>query len=92
MTDVLALAEYANSYRAAAGDALVDDLFDCFEDLVTFPHLGRARPELGASLRSFVLAKRRIIVFYMAQPDARDRVLIVRVLRQERDVSSGDFD
>ena len=91
VTDLLGLAEYVGRYSGGAGDALVNDLFDCFDRLSAFPHMGRERPEFALALRSFELNRRRVTVFYYAQPDDHDRVLIARVLRQEQDVGASDF-
>ncbi|MDT0630540.1 type II toxin-antitoxin system RelE/ParE family toxin [Rubrivirga sp. S365] len=92
VADLLDLAEFARAYDEEAGDELVDDVFDSFERLSAFPHLGRRRPELAPALRSFALNRRRVTVFYYAQPNAHDRVLIARVLRQERGVGASEFE
>lgn len=90
--DILDLSEYISDYSEKAGDALIDDVFTCFEQLSEFPHLGRERRELGVELRSFALNRRRLTIFYYAQPEQRHRVLIARVLRQERSAGDVAFD
>lgn len=90
--DILDLGDFIRRYDEQAGDALVDALFDSFERLSEFPHLGPERPEFGSDMRCFHLNRQRVSVFYRAHPDARDRVIIVRVFRQGRDVAAADFD
>ena len=89
--DILALAEYASEYSDRARDLLTDTLFDCFERLFDFPELGRDRNELAPGLRSFPVNRLKVTVFYFATAEGRDRVLIARVLRQERDVGPSTF-
>ena len=90
--DILDLVEYAETYSDRARDRITDTLFDGFERLAAFPGLGRSRSELGAGLRSFPLNSLRVTVYYRATPGTPDSVLIVRVLRQEREVASIDFE
>lgn len=55
-------------------DAVMERLFEVFRALVRQPRMGRARPEIGPGMRSFVAAE--LIVFYqIASPGIR----VVRV-------------
>ena len=89
--DILNLAEYASEYSDKARDLLTDTLFDSFDRLSDFPELGRDRSELAPGLRSFSINRLKVTVFYFTAAGGRDRVLIARVLRQERDVGSSAF-
>ncbi len=89
--DILDLAEYAGEYSDRARDVLTDTLFDQFERLAEFPHLGRDRSEFAAGLRSLPVNRLRVTIYYFATPEDPDRVLIARVLRQERDVGPEAF-
>lgn len=84
----LAIGDLADawSYIAAEGseasaDRLVDALFEKFALLSAFPGLGRARPELGAGVRSLPVGP--YITYY--RPDDGDVLLIARVLHGRRD-------
>jgi plasmid stabilization system protein ParE len=87
--DIVELAEYASDYSDAARDRITDRLFDCFEFLSEFPRAGRERLELATNLRSYPVPQLRVVVYYALQ--ANDAVLVVRVLRHERDVTARDF-
>ena len=89
--DILDLAASASAYTDEARDLLTDTLFDGFERLSDFPDLGRDRSELAPGLRSFPINRLKVTVFYFTTAEGRDRVLIARVLRQERDVGPGAF-
>ena len=91
LADVLDLAAFASEYSDRARDTLTDGLFDAFERIAAFPHLGRDRSDLAPGLRSFAVNRLRATVFYAATPDDRDAVRIVRVLRQERHVDPDAF-
>lgn len=64
-------------------DAEMDRFHEQFQTLVEFPQMGRSRPQLGPSLRSFPLGS--YITFY--QP-IDGGVEIVRVLHGSRDSES----
>lgn len=89
--DVLDLAAFASEYSDAARDALTDGLFDAVERIAAFPHLGRDRDDLAPGLQSFPVNRLRATLFYVATPDDRGAVQIVRVLRQERHVDPDAF-
>ncbi|MEM6287696.1 MAG: type II toxin-antitoxin system RelE/ParE family toxin [Bacteroidota bacterium] len=90
--DILDLVEYVGEYSEQARDRLTDTLVECFERVSDFPHLGRDRADLKEGLRSVALNRLRVDVFYYPIPhEEGDRVLIARVLRQERDVNAEDF-
>jgi toxin ParE1/3/4 len=64
-------------------DSFIDRIDAKFRTLATQPLMGRARPELGARIRS--LAVPPYVIFY--EPLA-DGVLILRVLHGSRDIAS----
>ncbi len=89
--DILDLAEYAGEYSNRARDTLTDTLFDAFDQIVDFPEMGRDRGELAEGLRSFPLNRLKVTVFYFPMPRGQDRMLIARVLRQEREIDPEMF-
>lgn len=89
--DIFDLVEYVGGYSDRARDVFTDALVDGFEQLADFPLMGRDRYDLKEGLRSFALNRLRLTVFYYVQFKEQDHVLIARVLRQERDVSTEDF-
>jgi toxin ParE1/3/4 len=66
--------------HADAFAALIDDKFHA---LARQPGMGRARPELDKSLRSFAVG--RYVIFYLPLPKG---VEIVRVLHGARDIEA----
>jgi len=66
-----------------AADRFLNALIAKFDLLARNPKMGRARPELGRSLRSFV--ERRYVIFYRPVSDG---IEIVRVLHGARDIRS----
>lgn len=61
-------------------DAFIDRIKATFENLETFPEMGKARPDFGLNLRS--ITEGNYLIFY--QP-TRDGIDIVRVLHGARD-------
>jgi toxin ParE1/3/4 len=82
--DILDIWDYIAEDDMTAADRWVDDIDAAFSLLATQPMMGRARPELGAELRSFPFG--RYIIFYAPLPDGID---VVRVLHSARDVDEG---
>lgn len=70
----------------AAADGLLDEIERQCKQIARQPLLGRARPELRPSLRSFPVG--RYMAFYQPTPDG---IELVRVLHGARDIGSGDF-
>jgi toxin ParE1/3/4 len=72
-------------YIAADSDAFADAMLDRIAAklaaLAEQPQLGRARPELLETLRSFVIGN--YVLFYQPLPDG---ILLIRVLHGARDV------
>ena len=62
-------------------EALIDRFDEAFELLATQPEMGRARPELAPSLRSFPLGN--YTIFYVPLEDG---IEVVRVLHGARDI------
>jgi toxin ParE1/3/4 len=67
----------------AAADALLDTIDERCQLLAHHPMIGRARPELAISLRSFAVG--RHVIFYLPQLDG---IEIVRVLAGARDIDA----
>ena len=66
----------------ATANRVVDTLAEACNRLGSFPELGRARPEIGADVRSLV--SERWLVLYRIEVA---NVLVVRVVDGARDVS-----
>ena len=60
-------------------DRLIDGIIDRFDLLAERPGMGRARPEFGPGVRSFVVET--YIIYYREEGD----VLIARILHGRRD-------
>jgi len=65
--------------RADTFSALIDDKFHA---LARRPGIGRARPELGKDIRSFVVGQ--YVVLYLPLPNGID---VIRVLHGARDIA-----
>lgn len=84
-------------YRALFSDQAVDRLTDGFDQAVLhlerFPRSGSPREDLGKGIRAFVLRAFQLNLYYhVAESDEMTRVLIVRVLRHERDIDPDDIE
>lgn len=81
------LAEIWRHVAENSSDIRADTLIDLFEakarTLAKSPKIGRARPELMESLRSFAIG--RYVLFYLPEENGVD---IVRVLHGARDIDS----
>ena len=64
------------------GQPLIDAIVDRFDLLAEQPAVGRARPEFGVDVRSFVVES--YVIYYRVD----DGVLIARVLHGHRDQSA----
>jgi toxin ParE1/3/4 len=69
----------AEDASQTTADRLIDAIVDRFNLLAEQPAVGRARPEFGAGVRSFVVE--RYVIYYRVD----DEVLIARVLHGHRD-------
>lgn len=76
---------YLGQQDEIGADCQVARLLDHFPMLAQFPNMGRQRNELLTGLRSFPV--KFYIIFYIILPE---RVEIVRVLHQSRDIE-GQF-
>lgn len=65
-----------------AADRVIDELVETTQLLATQPEMGRSRPELTESVRSFAVGS--FVVFYKPMIDG---VEIVRVLSGHRDLT-----
>jgi toxin ParE1/3/4 len=60
-------------------DRLIEDIIDRLDLLAEQPRMGRARPEFGPGVRSFVVEN--YVIYYCQEGD----VLIARILHGRRD-------
>ncbi len=83
MGDILDAAKYIaeESGSPEVGDRLIDQVVGVMEKLATYREMGRPRPEIRPTLRSFVSPP--YIIFYQR---TRHGVYIVRVLHERQDV------
>ncbi len=81
--DLISIWSFISQDNIEAADRAIDGLIAKFDLLAQNPKMGRLRPELGRSLRSFT--ERRYVVFYRLIPEG---VEIVRVLHGARDIES----
>lgn len=72
--------------NAAAADRLLDRIDEALFDLARRPKMGRARPELGVDIRSFVVG--RYVIFYR---EIEDGILLIAALHGSRDIGPDDF-
>jgi toxin ParE1/3/4 len=84
--DLLEIAAYIARDDPGRALSFVEELEARCADLVTYPEVGRARPELAPGLRS--KPHGRYLIFYTPAPDA---VRIERVLHGSRDVEAQFF-
>ena len=77
--DEIWLSVALDSERAA--DRLVARFYEAEAKLAEYPELGRARIELGPTIRSWTIEP--YLIFYAVEPDA---VVILRILHGARDL------
>lgn len=90
--DLRAIRDYVAKDDAKAAQRFVIRFCDMARMLAGAPAIGRARPELGAGIRSFVV--HRYVLFYRPLTGAAG-IELIRVLHGARDldaVFSGDKD
>ena len=80
-------AYFASDRSEAVATRILRDVQAKIARLEKFPTLGRTRPELGDSVRSFALASHDYIVYYLLI-DRQNQVQIARVLHGGRDVGT----
>jgi len=81
--DLLDIALHIATENISAADEFAHEIDDKFSLLATQPEMGRARPELGKELRSFVV--KNYIIFYDPIPQG---IFVVRVLHGARDIEN----
>lgn len=81
--DLLEIAVYIGQDDLEASDRFIDQLTERFELLATQPEMGRARPELGARIRSFPVGQ--YVIFYEPITDGID---VIRVMSGARDIDA----
>ena len=79
--DLFGIFLYHSPFGFEIAQRLVDEIIDVFGLLVRFPEMGRVRPELGPSLRSFPEGKYLIVYQVTAE-----EIVIVRGLHQSQDI------
>ena len=81
--DLEDIAYYIASANRSASEQLIDEFHRVFDLLAEHPGIGRARPELSARLRSFVVGS--YLVFYR---HTTTTLTIVRVIQGSRELPS----
>lgn len=81
--DLLEIWTYIADDSAAAADRMLDRFDAALRAIADHPAMGRARPELGAGLRSFPVGS--YVLFYRPSATAID---LVRVLNSFRDIDA----
>jgi toxin ParE1/3/4 len=81
--DLLAIWQYVAADNDVAADRLLDRIETALRLLEATPRAGRARPELGPGVRSFVVG--RYMLFYGIEGDGLD---LYRVLHGARDIGA----
>lgn len=82
-TDLIDLWTFVARDNPSAADRLIDQIYEKLRLLATTPKLGRPRPELHASIRSFVVDQ--YVIFYRK---ATKGIEVARVLHGHRDLPS----
>jgi len=81
--DLFEIALYIARDNPIASDEFLDTMSEKFDLLATSPLMGRARPELAPSLRSFPVGN--YVIFYRS---LRGGIEVVPVLSAARDIPS----
>jgi toxin ParE1/3/4 len=80
-TDLDAAWDYLATYSPDAADRFLDEFWTSAELHARFPRTGRARDDLHAGMRSFVVG--RYVAFFLPDPAG---IRIVRVLHGSRNI------
>ena len=90
--DILDLFEHHLDHSDRTAHALANAVMAAVERLEQFPESGSPRQEVMDDLRVVVLRRFRANVFYtVTNRDGAPIVTVLRVFRQEREVSKADF-
>ena len=90
LRDVL---EFRGLHSDRAALRFADGFDQAMERLIQFPEFGRRREDLGEDIRMLVLSEFRLNVYYhVLKGEDVTQVLVVRLLRQERDVTADDIE
>jgi toxin ParE1/3/4 len=81
--DVVEIVDFLSDRELASGERFLQQFTEKCRSLTNFPLIGKSYPELQDGLRGVVL--NRYIIFYTVTDEA---VIIVRVLRGDRDLKS----
>jgi toxin ParE1/3/4 len=79
--DLLQIYRYIADHNTAAADGLVHEIDRRLQQVARFPFMGRARPRLGAGVRSVLVGS--YVVFYLVRDDA---VVVLRIIHGNRDI------
>jgi toxin ParE1/3/4 len=79
--DLARLVHFIENYNPLAAERLAGRIFDRAESLKTFPRRARARPDLGAGLRSVPIGS-----YLLVHSVTNEDVIIERVLHSARDL------
>jgi toxin ParE1/3/4 len=82
-SDLLEIWLYAARDDLETADRLIDQISEKFSLLARTPKLGRARPDIDKSIRSFIVAS--YVIFYH---ESAKGIEIARVLHGSRDIAS----
>lgn len=86
-TDLLDAWLFVAEEDSVAADRMLDTIEDQARTLASQPLMGRARPELGAGVRSWPTST-PYVLFYLSDGDG---IIVLRVLHHARDVSGTSF-
>lgn len=79
--DLVAIALHIAQANPSAANTWLDTIEQKCQLLATMPEMGRLRPELAATIRSWAVGE--YVIFYQPAPDG---ITVVRVLHGSRDL------
>jgi toxin ParE1/3/4 len=80
-SDLLSIYRYLRELNPSAADKFIQRIKTNFENLASFPFIGRERSSLAPGLRCLIVG--RHLVFYLV---GSDTITVVRVIDGRRDV------
>ncbi len=88
--DIALIFEYHLDHSDRTAKRFVDAVVAVVRRLEQFPESGSPRRDLGADIRFVAVTEYRVNLYYHVAEGEETVVTILRVLRQERDVSEDD--
>jgi toxin ParE1/3/4 len=82
VTDLEGIWDFIAADQSAAADRVVDELFDAFQHLASWPKLGHYRPDLTDAIVRFWPVKPYLVVYR----ELADSIEVVAVLHGSRDI------